>query len=348
MASWAFVAAVLAPALLLAAGQAPTPAPAIIRFDESGALQLVDGNVSVALKDVVLRSDPELSLLTATVSSLTATVSALRAEAAATTATPTTTTTTTRTLSNVTTLRTLDSAGDVGGYTSLQISTAGNPVVSYRDIRNLDLKLAVCSDPTCAANATLRTLDSAGNVGTSTSLQISVTGNPVVSYYGNFSLKLAVCSDPTCATVPTLRTLDSAGVVGLSTSLQISAAGNPVVSYYDRTNANLKLAVCSDPTCAAAPTLRVLDSSAGNVGSYTSLQISAAGNPIVSYYDDTNGDLKLAVCSDPTCAAAPTLRVLDSAGDVGYSTSLQISAAGNPVVSYFSYVDRSLKLAVVS
>ncbi|NDJ33804.1 MAG: hypothetical protein GYB64_04005, partial [Chloroflexi bacterium] len=49
----------------------------------------------------------------------------------------------------------------------------------------------------------------------------------------------------------------------------------------------------------AAPTLVTVDS-AGVTGRYTSLALDAGGSPVISYFDQTNLDLRLAVCNDPT------------------------------------------------
>jgi len=82
--------------------------------------------------------------------------------------------------------------------------------------------------------------------------------------------------------------------------------------------------------------------SAGDVG--TSITIGADGLPVISYYDATNLDLKVAHCSDLACSSA-ALKALDSAGYVGYYTSITIGADGLPVISYLDWANGDLKTA---
>ena len=233
----------------------------------------------------------------------------------------------------------------VGWHTSLALTTAGFPVISYHDQTNGDLKLAVCADATCSSGTTIRTIDSAGNVGWYTSLALTTAGFPVISYYVATSqdLKLAVCADATCSSGTALRTVDSMGSVGEYTSLALTAAGFPVISYYDQTNGDLKLAVCADATCSSGTTILTIDST-GRVGQFTSLALATAGFPVVSYYDITNSGLKLAVCADTTCASGTTIRAIDSTANVGLGTALALTTAGFPVISYYDGANEDLKL----
>lgn len=262
------------------------------------------------------------------------------------TSTPTQTITPTPLPTNVTV--TLDADGDVGQFTSLQLDANGNPVISYYDLTNGDLKLAICGNTTCSAGNTIRAVDTGGNVGRFSSLQLNASGHPVVSYQdGNpGGLKIVVCGDATCASGNTFQAVDPTATNTGFGSLRLNASGNPVISYKDNDpNYDLKLVVCGNATCSAGNTFQSPDT-LDDVGDSTSLRLNAAGNPVVSYYDVTNGNLKLIVCGNATCSSGNTVRTLDTPSLVGLHTSLQLDASGNPVISYFDITNRDLKIVV--
>ena len=238
---------------------------------------------------------------------------------------------------------TIDSTGDVGWQTSIAIGTNGNPIISYYDDTNSDLKIAACDNPTCTST-TVRTIDSNGEVGPFTSIAIGTNGNPVISYYDltNQDLKIAVCDNPTCTTA-TSRTIDSNGDVGRDTSIAIGTNSYPVISYRDFTNGDLKIAVCGDSTCTTA-TSRAIDSN-GDVGFDTSIAIGTYGNPVISYLGYQTGDLKVAACDDPVCSTF-SISVVDSTDYVGIDTSIAIGTNGNPIISYRDFTNGDLKVAV--
>jgi hypothetical protein len=76
--------------------------------------------------------------------------------------------------------------------------------------------------------------------------------------------------------------------------------------------------------------------STGNVGKYTSVTIGADGLGLISYYDETNDDLKVAHCSNMNCTSATT-STIDSTGNVGSYTSITIGADGLGLISYYQY-----------
>ena len=242
------------------------------------------------------------------------------------------------------TVVTLDSIGDVGWQPSIRIDSSGRPVVSYYDYTNGDLKLVYCGNATCNSGNTVRVVDNIGNAGQFSSLVLDSSGYPVISYWDlpNRILRLLRCRNATC-TSTTMQPVQSTGWFGQYTSLALNSSGNPVISYWDESNADLKLVSCGDATCKAGSSFQSLDMS-GFVGMFTSLALDSSGKPVVSYYDDTNGDLKLVYCGNATCSAGNIIRALDGAAAVGKYTSLALNSSGRPVISYQDVTNRDLKL----
>jgi hypothetical protein len=121
-----------------------------------------------------------------------------------------------------------------------------------------------------------------------------------------------------------------------------------VISYQDSTNGDLKVAKCANAACTGAATLSTVDS-VGFVGFFTAIAIAivigADGLPVISYWDATNNDLKVAKCANGACTGAATLSTVDSAGDVGWFTSIAIGADSLPVISYLDVTNGDLKVA---
>ncbi|MDZ4278497.1 MAG: hypothetical protein U1B78_05105 [Dehalococcoidia bacterium] len=242
-----------------------------------------------------------------------------------------------------------DTSGEIAQFTSLTLDASGNPVVSYFDDANDNLKVLHCDDPNCSGTGDTATApDTLGDVGRYASIALDASGNPVVSYADstNGDLKVLHCNDPNCAGAgESIAAPDTAGGVGTWTSLTLDGAGYPVVGYHDDTNSDLKVLHCDDPNCVGGGESITSPDTRGSIGQHTSLTLDAAGNPVVSYYDATGGDLKVMRCNDPNCVGGnESLAAPDTSGVVGQYTSLALDGAGKPVVSHFDFIAGDLKL----
>ncbi len=186
--------------------------------------------------------------------------------------------------------------------------------------------------------------------GARTSLKLDANGNPKASYLqvDSYDLKYTYWDGSQWQIV----TVDSAGKTGYFASLALTSLGNPRISYYsseDSSNnptGNLRYAYCNtscnDPTNWGIVTV----DSTGDVGGHTSIVLNSSGNPRISYYDFTNGDLKYAYC-DVNCYISTnwTKVAVDSTGNVGEYTSIALDSSGNPRISYYDYLNGDLKYA---
>ena len=181
----------------------------------------------------------------------------------------------------------IDVAGNVGYYTSLQIVN-GNPAISYYDVINLDLKYVRASDAAgSTAWGTPVSVDVTGDVGQYNSLQI-VNGKPAISYYDqtNGVLKYVQALDAAGSAWGTRVTVDNTGTVGKYTCLQI-VNGNPAISYNDIGYADLKYVRANNLNGTAWATPVTLDAT-GTTGQYSSM-VSGNTGALIAYFNSSQG-----------------------------------------------------------
>ena len=80
----------------------------------------------------------------------------------------------------------------------------------------------------------------------------------------------------------------------------------------------------------------------GSIGQYASLAIDGPGNPCISCYDATNGDLRFYLQTEDGW----TCETVDSAGNAGTFTHLAMDSRGVPHIAYHDESSGSLKYAV--
>ena len=68
-------------------------------------------------------------------------------------------------------------------------------------------------------------------------------------------------------------------------------------------------------------------------GSASSLKLTSTGIPVIAYNDETNADLKLAVCDTLLCTH-PTITTIATTNALAYSLSMSMTANDTPVIAY--------------
>ncbi|HSA87925.1 MAG TPA: hypothetical protein VLE46_17245, partial [Nitrospira sp.] len=81
-----------------------------------------------------------------------------------------------------------------------------------------------------------------------------------------------------------------------------------------------------------------------NVGQFTSITIGPDGRGLISYYDVTNGDLRVAHCADMECGSA-SHTVVQGHDDVGQFTTIIMGLDGRGLISYYDATNGDLKIA---
>lgn len=225
------------------------------------------------------------------------------------------------------TLSAIDTAGDVGRFCAIAVGTDNYPRVSYYDSTNRALKYGVFN----GTNWSLETADAGPGVGQYTSICL-YGAVPIISYHDQARRDLKLASKPAAWA---LARIDSAGAVGRFTSVANSGNNQTKISYYSDTLRQLRCARQQGSNWVIeAP------DPATDVGTYSSLTLTAAGVPVIAYFDSAGGLIKRA-----TKPSAWVVDTADNSGTAGGYCSIALDPAGNPVVSYFDRANGDLRLA---
>jgi len=241
----------------------------------------------------------------------------------------------------------------VGYYNSIAIDSNDAVHISYLDISNYDLKYATCSSGcTTASNWNDVSIDTTGLVGYWNSIAIDSNDEVHISYYDNTNddLKYVTCSSG-CTTASNWNdvSIDTTGTVGFYTSIAIDSNDAVHISYHDNTNYDLKYATCSSGCTTASNWNDVSVVTTGAVGYYNSIAIDSNDAVHISYFDETNDDLKYATCSSGCTTASNWNDVsVDTTGDVGRHASIAIDSDDAVHISYYDTTNDNLKYATCS
>ncbi len=222
-----------------------------------------------------------------------------------------------------------------GHYANLGTVASGAPAVSYRNVTNRALEFTWFDGQIWHTE----TIDDEGDAGYWISQRL-VHGQPAISFQtsqGGWKLKYGWYDGSQWQA----EIVDAAPNTGAYTSLAVSPVDQlPRISYTG--NDDLRYAYHDGVTWHAGI---VIDGD-GDVGYYTSLAFLPSGKPMISYWDRTNTNLKVAELqgTDESNPAHWITYTVDSVKHVGEWTSLAIWD-NEPVISYYDNTNRHLKLA---
>jgi len=182
--------------------------------------------------------------------------------------------------------------------------------------------LSVSSSGTGNGNKAVVVSQSGGTTGTDYGIYVTNTGAGTTNVGGYFSASGGLNNYG-------LIVADGHAGFGTTTpaAFMIQAAGNigpdraPVWSTVTRTTTQI-----SDPD---------------DIGYFTSIAIGVDGLPVISHYNQTDGDLMVTKCRNMECSEYVTTQISDP-DDIGYFTSIAIGVDGLPVISHYNATDGDL------
>lgn len=193
---------------------------------------------------------------------------------------------------------------DVGLYTSIAVSSNGEPMVAHYDRTNTSLRFATKRGTAWTAMTVDAGVKDTSDVGRYASITLDPMGRPGIAY-------LALVKD------------------GRNTRSEVryaQAKTSAPVAPSDWTQT-----VIESRAAPADPSGGMLDDIPFVNGDFVSSTRNASGDPVVVWYDRPNGDLRLAESANGSFKAPV---VVDGDGDVGWYPSVAVGADGKAQITY--------------
>ncbi|MGE5224675.1 MAG: hypothetical protein ACM3PY_19740 [Omnitrophica WOR_2 bacterium] len=236
--------------------------------------------------------------------------------------------------------QTVDSAGDVGQYTSIAFvnATTIKPYIVYYGRSNDDLKYAHWNGSSWDIYVVSQT-GTSGSVGRYASLALSGSSKLNISYFDSGSGELKFSSG--AVTSWKTQTVDESADVGLYVSLAMDKNHKPGIGYLDNTHDDLRYAHWN----GSSWDIQIVDTK-GVTGLDTSLAYDASGNPHISYYAPGQEKIKYASWTGSAWLLQDVTTVSSSTEvSHGMGTSLDLDSAGNARIAFFDGKTKAMKVA---
>jgi hypothetical protein len=188
--------------------------------------------------------------------------------------------------------QTIDPRSGTGKFNSLTLDRQGLPNIAYSDVTSGDLCFARWDGHTWNFSNPDTSHASGGWVGIGVSIELDSEGNPHIAYVdvAHRAIKYATWTPKGGWKTEVVDHLAAHRTDNLDrTSLKLDRRQRPHISYWDSGPRVLRYATLTDKGWRA----ETVDDSA-NVGQYSSLAIDSHDEIYISYYDATQGMLRLA------------------------------------------------------
>ena len=221
----------------------------------------------------------------------------------------------------------VDNAANVGKWAALAMAADGTLHVAYYDQSATALKHV---SGTFGSWGTPEQVDNAANVGQYNSIVVDPAGNPKIAYYDSSNTNLKFAHKPGGGWVN--ENIDTGGSNGQYTSMARAADGTFHIAYRYASANDLRYVRGKEGTWESPQAI----DTASSTGQWNALVLDSLGNPHILTYNSSSDDLRYA---RSTAAGNPGSWAVDNvqtSGNVGRYTSLDIDSSNRLYASYES------------